>query len=119
MKKGFTLIELLAVLVIMGVIALITMVSVADTIDNSKNKTKDIQQNEVIKAARQYFISSDIDLDTNGSTCINTSDLINNGYFENSEVIDPTTNEQLQGSVLITYDGTQYKYVYQNSVCKN
>lgn len=118
MKKGFTLIELLAVIILLGALALITIVSVSDVITNSENKTKDIQISSVKEAARKYFLESDIFLEDNASTCVNISELINNGYFETDDVIDPITNKTLKGSITITRKTNQYYYEYDEISCK-
>lgn len=116
-KKGFTLIELLAVIVILSIISLITVVSISNTVKKSKNKVKTIQIEEAKKSAQNYFTNNDIYLEDGASTCVNISTLIDDGYFENNKVIDPTTNNTLPGSIIIKLNGKQYFYEYSDDTC--
>jgi len=114
-KKGFTLVELLAVIIIIGVIASITIISVNKTINNSKNSLSKVQKKNIEEAAEAYYIKEGMSA---GTSCVNVSNLVNNGYIGAQEVIDPKNRETMKGSVDILYQANQYSYVYKSEECK-
>ena len=118
-KKGFTLIELLAVIIVLSLIAGIAVTSISKTISNSKQKLKAIQIEEIKKAASKYYMTSDEDIESGNSTCVNVSKLLDEGYFEDDNIEDPTTGELISGSVTIQKTGETYYYTYNKEVCSN
>ena len=142
MKKGFTLIELLAVIVILGIIATIVVPTINDTINNSRedafeeqksvvlnaaNSREDAfeeQKSVVLNAAKRWGTENIRELPLNNGQSIEKSlkCLKEEGYLNSEkEVIDPTTDEEMNGCVKITYDASnnQYKYEYQSTCSKN
>lgn len=113
-KDGFTLVELLAVIVILSILALITVVSVNKTLTNSKNSLSKIQINNVVNAAKTYYINEGMNKDV---TCVNISELISKDYIESNKVLDPKTKKSMEGSVNIINKNNKYSYEYQESVC--
>ena len=113
-NKAFTLVELLAVIVILGILAAIAVPTIVGLINNSKENTLEEQKNTLINAAERWGtdnwrklpeIACDVKVDF----------LKTEGYLESDkDVIDPTTNEKMDGCVRITYDSSnnQYKYEY-------
>lgn len=121
MKNGFTLVELLAVIVILAILSIIVVFSVDPTIHSSEISLSSIQIKQVEQAARMYYLKEgmnyiNFDKD-NTKSCISLEYLIDNGYFESDEVLDLKTNEQISGSVLITYNSNKYNYQYQEKSC--
>ena len=114
-NRAFTLVELLAVLIVLSIIITITIVSVGKTVSDSSTKLSGIQKNNIENAAKTYYLKEGMNT---GATCVNVTDLINKGYIEGTEVIDPKTNEAMIGSVSITYASNQYSYTYQDKDCR-
>lgn len=121
MKNGFTLVELLAVIVILAILSAIVVFSVGPTIDSSKTNLSSIQIKQVEQAARMYYLKEGmnyINYDKDSTKlCISLEYLVDNGYFEETEVLDLETNEQIGGSVLITSNSNKYNYQYQEKSC--
>ena len=113
--RGFTLVELLAVLVILAIIITITTVAVSSVLSNSEDSVSDLQKKNVEEAAKVYYLKEG--MNTN-ATCVSIQTLINKGYIEGTEVLDPKTKETISGSVKITYASNQYSYKYQSSSCE-
>ena len=113
-NNGFTLIELLATITVLSIILLITFASIGSVIRNSKKSLHDSQITQVERAAEYYNNKEGLkDYDI----CINVSDLVEKGYIKQDEVIDPKGEEELDGSVIISYNGKKYSYEYQEKVC--
>ena len=86
-SKGFTLIELLAVILILGVIALIAIPSVNNVIRQSRMGANKTTAQEMIKAARQYFTTCQIN---GGKTLAQTS--CHSNFKEAATGLDGTAN---------------------------
>lgn len=113
-SKGFTLVELLAVITILGVLALIVTIAVGSTISSSKENLLETQIKRIEKTAEAFYLKEGMDKKT---TCVNVSELLQKGYIQGNSVKDPTTNEEIKGSVNITYSSNQYSYTYQIKAC--
>lgn len=123
MNKGFTLVELLTVLVILSAISLIAVVLTGPTIKNSRQELSDIQISKIEEAAKIYYLkeglgSFDYENDEH-KTCVNLSYLLEKNYLDGSEIINAKNNEEMNGSVKITYSSNQYNYKYQDTACSN
>ena len=116
-KKGFTLVELLAIIVILAVIALIATPIVKKSIDNSKNQALKETINSIERAAYNYGYQNDIGYDTNYKK-LTLDELISKGFLK-GDIINPVTNEKMNGCVLYRWNETnnQYEFKY-NEECK-
>ena len=125
MKKGFTLVELLAVITLLAVIGLIAIPVVNRTINSSKEKAYSAQVEEIENAAKSWaaehldeIVEDDISCATSTSIVeihtISVADLKSGGYIP-KKAKNPKNEENLSGSVLITYDCEykSYEYEYQ------
>ena len=114
-KRGFTLIELLAVIIVLGVIAAIIIPKITDTVANSKEMAYTNQINSLISAAKRWGTSNPDKL--SDETKLQFLTLYNEGYIKQKDVINPKTEENLEGCIKITYDEeySQYKYEYISS----
>lgn len=119
MKNAFTLVELLAVVVILGIIGLITMPTVSMVINNSKERAKKAQIEEIEKAAKSW-IAENLDMISETEPCyVSVSTLIESGYIGDDEVKDPTQNNApLDECVIITYSEEISNYEFNYGECK-
>ena len=115
MKKGFTLVELLGVIIILGVIALITFPIINKSIKSSKEKALEQVINNIEDAAYKYSISNDIGYQTFYNK-IELSTLVNSGILKDN-IINPVTDEQMQGCVLYKWveEYKQYEFKYDEN----
>ena len=114
MKRGFTLVELLAVLILLGVVSLIAIPSIGKILNRSREKARESTKNELIKAAKNYYADNIKELPEDGShKCLSVSEIEENGYISNDDIVDPTTEEKLTGYVKIYFDNTYNQYTYE------
>ena len=114
MKKGFTLVELLAVMILLGIISLIAIPSIGKMLIRSRENAYESTKNELIKAAKNYYADNIRELPDDGSyKCLSVSEIEENGYISNDDIVDPTTEEKLTGYVKIYFDNTYNQYTYE------
>lgn len=122
MNKGFTLVELLGVIVILAVLSTLIVVSVGGTIKKSKNQLSEVQIDNIIEAAKTYYLKEGMNVDdlneNDTQSCVSVKYLIDNGYIDNEEIVDLKDEESSKSSVLIVYENNKYKYKYQKKVCE-
>ncbi|HIS90559.1 MAG TPA: type II secretion system protein [Candidatus Faecisoma merdavium] len=118
MKKGFTLVELLAVIVILGVLTLITFPIIDGTIKNSKEKALASTIKSIEDAAYNYSTKNDIGYQTYYKK-ITLDELAKSGLLDN-EIINPVTNNKMNGCVLYKWveEYKQYEFKYDEE-CNN
>jgi len=106
MKKAFTLVELIAVIILLGLLGLIIYPTVNGVINNNKNKLHDKQIEELIRHGNTYATSNIGSLRaTNGSRNIVTfKDLYYAGIINDQTIIDPKTDEVLDGCLALTWN---------------
>ena len=111
--NAFTLIELLAVITILAVIALIATPIVKKSIDNSKEQALKETINSIEKAAYNYGYQNDIGYSTEYKK-LTLDELINKGFLK-GDIINPVTNEKMNGCVLYRWNETnnQYEFKYE------
>lgn len=111
-KRGFTLIELIAVIVVLGVISVITIPKITETLEKSRDRAYENQINSLINIAKRWGASNPDKL--SDETCLQFSTLFDEGYIKQKDIINPKTEENLDGCIKISYDKEylQYKYEY-------
>lgn len=116
MKNGFTLVELLSILVILTVLSIIVIPEIKESIDNAKNNAYDNQVDTIKKATDSYFMSSSYDITSEDEKVIYLDDVLKSGYIEDKDIINPISNEEMTGCVLVTLRSNQYHYQYLNTL---
>ena len=120
MNKGFTLVELLAVVVILGILGLITIPTVDTIIENSKERAKTAQLEELKKAAKSWSAENLGMISEDRATYVSVATLLEDGYIDAEEVKDPTKkNENFTGCIEISYSKDVSNYVYEYTDCPN
>ena len=113
MRKGFTLIELLAVIIILGVLALITFPIIDKSIKQSKERALERTIKSVVQASYDYSIENDLGYDSNYKK-LEIGTLINAGLLK-EDIINPVTNQKLEGCVLYKWDSDYNQYEFEYS----
>jgi len=135
MKKGFTLVELLAVITVLAIITVIAVPTVSRSIQNSKQKSHDIQIKKMKEMFQSYLSQVDEEEEeelfekysTVDWRCSNEENveynyiikglifdpsfLVEKGYLENSKIIDPLTGEEFKGKFVVARKCCPYKYI--------
>lgn len=122
MKRGFTLIELLAVLVILAILAITITPVVTGILTTAEDDAYNKQVDNLIKAANTWGLKNIDQLPTDGRKIISLDTLVNDGIIEDNEIINPKTNEKMEGCISVSYitDYKQYEYKYlsDNNLCQ-
>lgn len=114
MKKGFSLVELLAVLVILGLLGIISVPIVNSSVKKSKEKAREVQINEIIKAAKKYAVKNSYVLPEveNTSRFITFEELVHQKFLDSTQIVDPVTKKYLQGCIKVCYKCSNVEYDY-------
>ena len=108
-KRGFTLVELLGVIVLLALIVLIVFPSIINVIKKSDNSISEANKALIINASKQYVEENKNEYSSNGTYCLITQDLINNGFLiESISEADGTKLNNI--TVKVTVNGTSYDY---------
>ena len=123
MNKGFTLVEVLAVIIVLSALILVVAIVVKPVVDTSKENLSDVQIKNIESAAKSYYIKEGMENDfidiEEIRSCVNVEDLIESGYIDKDEIMDPEKEETVDGSVKIIYRANNYSYEYQDKKCTN
>jgi len=112
-NKGFTLAELLAVIAILGVIALIAFPAVNKIIKSSKEKAYESQKEIILSSAKNWGLDHLGELSENNDTYLTIEELKRDGYIEAKQVINPITDEEMTGCIVVHYDDSYNQYIYE------
>ncbi len=119
-NKGFTLVELLAVVIILLLVITIITPKVLKQLNTSENITRNEQINSLINIAKIYTNQNTEKLpEKNSVSIISIDELEKSNLINKSEVINPKTNQELTGCILIKDEGNKYKYEYNEDKCNN
>lgn len=115
-NKGFTLPEMLAVVSILLIIATIITPKVLKETKNSEEKAYQIQIDELVKISKIYM-NNNINLLPEDQYVITLEELKNAKLITSEKVINPKTNEELTGCILVKYENNKYSYTYTENDC--
>ncbi len=121
MKKGFTLIELLAVLVVLGVIMAISVPFLIEGVTSSKENLYNRQIDKLLQAGKNWGVknASELPKENGGTLFLSPSDLAKAGFIDAEEVLDPRTNKEIEGCVIVVNNNGKYNYNYEETNCDN
>ena len=118
-NKGYSLVELLAVIIILGLIITISIPIINSSLLKSKEKSLNTQKKAIITAGRKYATEHTNVLpdETNNISTISIELLKSEGFIDKDKIINPVTEEEMNGCVLIMYgiDNEEYHYEYNDS----
>ena len=116
-RNGFTLAELLAVIAILGIIALIVFPQVNTSIKNSKKRAYDQQVESILESASTWGLKNMSKLSEISENYISIETLQKSGYLEAKQLINPITDEVMDGCIVARYQNYQYIYQYVEDSC--
>lgn len=116
-NKAFTLIELLAVIILIGVLSLIATVTVNNTIKENKQKSCNMQIENIKTGAKNWASKNAFSLPSNENESItltlkNLKDL----GFVSKDIKNPKTNELFDDNIIITITKKENDYSYEIGV---
>ena len=114
-KKGLTIVELLAVLVLIGLLAVVIFPTITSNMNDSKNKTQEIQKASIKEAAESYVadnIGLKIFLNNNTEEVVTLNTLIEEGYLNGkySNPQDGKDYDLMNSKVTIKREDNSYIY---------
>lgn len=115
-NKGFTLIELLAVITILAILSVIVIPTVNNSIKQAKNDAYNEQVKIIENQAEKYFLDSNFDVLENERKVIYLEEILNTDYINKSKIINPKTDEEMTGCVLVTSYSKQYHFKYIENI---
>ncbi|MEG0021575.1 MAG: type II secretion system protein [Bacilli bacterium] len=116
-KNGFTLVELIAVISLIAIIGLIAVPVVEGIVKRSKIKIYNTQLEEIYSAGKKYSTENSelITNDPNVTTNVCLKVLKEQGYLENTKIVDPRDDSVMNGKIVIKYIDTSKSYSYNYS----
>ena len=111
MKKGFTLIELIIIIAVLGLLAIFTYPKITSVIENSKIKARERTIETLKESLNNYLITNG---DTpNDQTVFDIQILVDKEYLKDKDIIDPVTNEKMNGCLYYRWDFIYNQYVIE------
>ena len=120
-NKGFTLVEMLAVVIILVAIIAVVTPKIFNQFNNAGRVVDQEQLNELINVSKIYMQqNSELLPDENDLYVISLSELKNSGLIQKSQILNPSTDEELTGCIVVSYENNKYKYEYKDgNDCNN
>ncbi len=117
-KKGFTLIELLAVIAILMTIMAIITPKIFKQLKHAGQVIDKEQRDTIIETSKLYMNQhTNLLPQENDIYIIQLQQLKDSGLIKSSQILNPSTNEELTGCVLVKYESNKYKYEYKETDC--
>ena len=120
-NKGFTLIEVLAVVVILITIIMIIAPKIFKQFKTAENVTDKEQINAIINTSKIYMNQNSNLLPEQGDIyIISLNELKDSGLIKSSQILNPSTKEELKGCIVVKYKNNKYNYEYkEENECNN
>lgn len=110
-KKGFTLVEVLSVIVIISLIAGIGAFSYSKVLEDSKIRECKQKILFIEKQAIKYVSDNNADI-------VTLNDLVENGYLEEDDLINPKTKTNFNGTISATKTNGLIDTTYNGESCE-
>ncbi len=121
MKKnqGFTLIEVMVMTVLAILLTLYTLPKILRLLDTSKDELYKNQVRTIEKAAKDYYLKEIDELPTEKKDArfLTIKELVDHHDLDTEEILDPRTNERMNGCVMVKPAGKDYQYTYVEKTC--
>lgn len=116
-NKGFTLVELLAVIILIGVLSLIVTVTVNNTIKENKQKSCNIQIENIKTGAKNWASKNVFRLpsEEGGNITLTLKDLKDSGFVV-KDIKNPKTGELFDDNITIKITRKDNDYSYEIGV---
>ena len=120
-NKGFTLVELLAVVAILILILSLITPKIFKQLKTAEKVTDQEQINAIIDTSKLYMNQhSELLPEHNSLYIITLNELKESGLIKTSQILNPSTKEELTGCVVVNYENNKYKYEYKEEKdCRN
>jgi len=116
-NKAFTLVELLAVVAILTLIIVIITPKVFKQLKTAENVTDQEQINSLINTSKIYMNqNSNLLPQENDIYVISLDELKESGLIQKSQILNPSTNEELNGYIIVKFENNKYKYEYKEEL---
>lgn len=116
-NKAFTLVELLAVVAILTLIIVIITPKVFKQLKTAENVTDQEQINSLINTSKIYMNqNSNLLPQENNIYVISLDELKESGLIQKSQILNPSTNEELTGCIIVKFEKNKYKYEYKEEL---
>ena len=117
-NKGFTLVELLAVVAILVLILSLITPKIFKQLTTAGKVTDQEQINAIIDTSKLYMNQhSELLPEHNSLYVITLNELKESGLIKTSQILNPSTKEELTGCVVVNYENNKYKYEYNEDKC--
>lgn len=118
-KKGFTLVELLAVVAILAAIALVVTPTVINQLKKSREKAYVEQTHILEETAERWSVKNANRLEENSKYYLDIDTLVNEGYLDNKDIIDPRDESRMNGCIVVAFDeeNNQFTFTYNENTC--
>ena len=119
-KNGFTLVEVLVVIVIIAVLSTIISPIVINLLSKNRQEMYENQVRTLEEASKRWSVDHAGELSSDESSyCLSLDELSNEGYISGSDLKNPVNDEDLVGSILITYNSVyqQYEFKFVETLC--
>ncbi len=118
-NRGFTLMEVLSVIIIIALIGVIVVPTVINTINKSKLDAYNNQVDTIKDGARLWSNDHISELSQTQTTYVTLEELLEKKYIEKEKMLDPRTNDEMNGCVAISYSNNKYNFAYDENYCSS
>ena len=112
-KNGFTLAELIGIITILGIIAVLTIPVIDKTMRDNKEKTYNLQINNMISGLKTWANDNISQLPEDGNFINVTLKQLKDGGYVDSKINNPKTNKQFPNGLLFKITGHNENYIYE------